>query len=71
VQVKKKTKRKRLLDNLLDEKKEIDKNYLEEEKDEGFTRLDVDYLLQNFLANILEELNKAYKKQTKNYKQRW
>ena len=60
-----KDKKKKLLDNLLDEKKEIDKNYLEEETDEGFTSLDVDYLLQNFLANILVELNKAYKKKLK------
>ena len=49
----------------MDEKKEIDKNYLEEKVDEGFTSLDVDFLLQNFLANILEELNKAYDKKIK------
>mgnify|MGYP001257668425 FL=1 len=55
-------KKKKLLNNLLDEQRELDKNYLEEEVEEGFTRLDVDFLLQNFLANILEELNKAYKK---------
>ena len=57
-----KDKKKTLLNNLLDEQRELDKNYLEEEVEEGFTRLDVDFLLQNFLANILEELNKAYKK---------
>jgi len=57
-----KDKKKKLLNNLLDEQRELDKNYLEEEVEEGFTRLDVDFLLQNFLANILEELNKAYKK---------
>ena len=52
--------------NFLEEKKEIDKNCLEEacegQEEGGFTRLDVDFLLQNFLANILEELNKQYKK---------
>ena len=57
-----KDKKKTLLNNLLDEQRELDKNYLDEEVEEGFTRLDVDFLLQNFLANILEELNKAYKK---------
>ena len=57
-----KNKKKTLLNNLLDEQRELDKNYLDEEVEEGFTRLDVDFLLQNFLANILEELNKAYKK---------
>ena len=59
-------KKKKELANFLDEQKEIDKNCLEEEcegqEEGGFTRLDVDFLLQNFLANILEELNKAYKK---------
>ena len=65
--IKENDKKKKALANFLDEKKEIDKNCLEEacegqEEEGGFTRLDVDYLLQNFLANILEELNKAYKK---------
>jgi len=65
--IKENDKKKKALANFLDEKKEIDKNCLEEacegqEEKGGFTRLDVDYLLQNFLANILEELNKAYKK---------
>jgi len=67
--IKEEDKKKKILANFLDEKKEIDKNCLDEvcegqEEEGGFTRLDVDYLLQNFLANILEELNKAYKKQT-------
>ena len=62
--IKEEDKKKKILANFLDEKKEIDKNYLDDVEDGGFTRLDVDYLLQNFLANILEELNKAYKKQT-------
>jgi hypothetical protein len=65
--IKEDNKKKKILANFLDEKKEIDKNCLEEacegqEEEGGFTRLDVDYLLQNFLANILEELNKQYKK---------
>ena len=65
--IKEDNKKKKALANFLDEEKEIDKNCLEEacegqEEEGGFTRLDVDYLLQNFLANILEELNKAYKK---------
>ena len=48
--------------------KELDKNYLDEVEDEGgFTRLDVDFLLQNFLANILEQLNKAYQKKAVAY----
>ena len=59
-------KKKKVLANFLEEKKEIDKNCLEEacegQEEGGFTRLDVDFLLQNFLANILEELNKQYKK---------
>ena len=70
--IKEDNKKKKTLANFLDEKKEIDKNCLEEacegqEEEGGFTRLDVDYLLQNFLANILEELNKAYKKKKVTY----
>ena len=70
--IKEDNKKKKALANFLDEKKEIDKNCLEEacegqEEEGGFTRLDVDYLLQNFLANILEELNKAYKKKKATY----
>ena len=70
--IKEDNKKKKTLANFLDEKKEIDKNCLEEacegqEEEGGFTRLDVDYLLQNFLANILEELNKAYKKKKATY----
>lgn len=55
-------KKKKILANFLDEKKELDKNYLDDVEDTGFTSLDVDFLLQTFLANILEELNKAYDK---------
>ena len=61
-------KKKKQLANFLDEQKELDKNYLDEVEDEGgFTRLDVDFLLQNFLANILEQLNKAYQKKAVAY----
>ncbi len=70
--IKEDNKKKKTLTNFLDEKKEIDKNCLEEacegqEEEGGFTRLDVDYLLQNFLANILGELNKAYQKKKVTY----
>ena len=45
-------KKKKVLANFLEEKKEIDKNCLEEacegQEEGGFTRLDVDFLLQNF-----------------------
>ena len=60
-------KKKKNLGNFLDEKKEIDKNCLEEEcegqeEEGGFTRLDINPLDVSLLLNVLEELNKKYKK---------
>ena len=60
-------KKKKNLGNFLDEKKEIDKNCLEEEcegqeEEGGFTSLDINPLDVNLLLNVLTELNKKYKK---------
>ena len=60
-------KKKKNLGNFLDEKKEIDKNCLEEEcegqeEEGGFTRLDINPLDVSLLLNVLEELNKKYKR---------
>ena len=60
-------KKKKNLGNFLDEEKEIDKNCLEEEcegqeEEGGFTRLDINPLDVSLLLNVLEELNKKYKK---------
>ena len=61
-------KKKKNLANFLDEEREIDKNCLDEEcegqeeEEGGFTRLDVNPLDVSLLLNILEELNKKYKK---------
>ena len=60
-------KKKKNLGNFLDEKKEIDKNCLEEECEDqeeegGFTNLDINPLDVNLLLNVLTELNKKYKK---------
>ena len=60
-------KKKKNLGNFLDEAKEIDKNCLEEEcegqeEEGGFTRLDINPLDVSLLLNVLEELNKKYKK---------
>ena len=60
-------KKKKNLGNFLDEKKEIDKNCLEEECEDqeeegGFTSLDINPLDVNLLLNVLTELNKKYKK---------
>ena len=61
-------KKKKNLGNFLDEEKEIDKNCLEEEcegqeEEGGFTRLDINPLDVSLLLNVLEELNKKYKRQ--------
>ena len=63
-------KKKKTLGNFLDEKKEIDKNCLEEEcegqeEEGGFTRLDINPLDVSLLLNVLEELNKKYKRPSK------
>ena len=63
-------KKKKNLGNFLDEKKEIDKNCLEEEcegqeEEGGFTRLDINPLDVSLLLNVLEELNKKYKRPSK------
>ena len=63
-------KKKKALANLLDEKKEIDKNCLEEEcegqeEEGGFTSLDINPLDVSLLLNILTELNKKYKRPSK------
>jgi hypothetical protein len=60
-------KKKKNLGNFLDEEKEIDKNCLEEEcegqeEEGGFTSLDINPLDVSLLLNVLEELNKKYKK---------
>ena len=60
-------KKKKNLGNFLDEAKEIDKNCLEEEcegqeEEGGFTSLDINPLDVSLLLNVLEELNKKYKK---------
>jgi len=60
-------KKKKNLGNFLDEEKEIDKNCLEEECEDqeeegGFTSLDINPLDVSLLLNILEELNKKYKR---------
>ena len=60
-------KKKKNLGNFLDEEKEIDKNCLEEEcegqeEEGGFTRLDINPLDVSLLLNVLEELNKKYKR---------
>jgi len=59
-------KKKKNLGNFLDEKKEIDKNCLEEECDGqeegGFTSLDINPLDVSLLLNVLTELNKKYKR---------
>ena len=62
-----KDKKKKNLGNFLDEAKEIDKNCLEEEcegqeEEGGFTSLDINPLDVSLLLNVLEELNKKYKK---------
>ena len=63
-------KKKKNLGNFLDEEKEIDKNCLEEEcegqeEEGGFTRLDINPLDVSLLLNVLEELNKKYKRPSK------
>ena len=63
-------KKKKNLGNFLDEAKEIDKNCLEEEcegqeEEGGFTRLDINPLDVSLLLNVLEELNKKYKRPSK------
>ena len=63
-------KKKKTLGNFLDEAKEIDKNCLEEEcegqeEEGGFTRLDINPLDVSLLLNVLEELNKKYKRPSK------
>ena len=60
-------KKKKNLANFLDEEKEIDKNCLEEEcegqeEEGGFTSLDINPLDVSLLLNVLEELNKKYKR---------
>ena len=60
-------KKKKNLSNFLDEEKEIDKNCLEEEcegqeEEGGFTSLNINPLDVSLLLNILEELNKKYKR---------
>ncbi len=60
-------KKKKILGNFLDEEKEIDKNCLDEEcegqeEEGGFTRLDVNPLDISLLLNVLEELNRKYKR---------
>ena len=60
-------KKKKLLANFLDEKKELDKNCLDEEcegqeEEGGFTSLDINPLDVSLLLNVLEELNKKYKR---------
>ena len=60
-------KKKKNLGNFLDEEKEIDKNCLEEEcegqeEEGGFTSLDINPLDVSLLLNVLEELNKKYKR---------
>ena len=60
-------KKKKSLGNFLDEAKEIDKNCLEEEcegqeEEGGFTSLDINPLDVSLLLNVLEELNKKYKR---------
>ena len=60
-------KKKKNLANFLDEEKEIDKNCLEEEcegqeEEGGFTSLDINPLDVSLLINVLEELNKKYKR---------
>ena len=60
-------KKKKNLGNFLDEEKEIDKNWLEEEcegqeEEGGFTSLDINPLDVSLLLNVLEELNKKYKR---------
>ena len=60
-------KKKKNLGNFLDEKKEIDKNCLEEEcegqeEEGGFTSLDINPLDVSLLLNVLTELNKKYKR---------
>ena len=60
-------KKKKNLVNFLDEERELDKNCLEEEcegqeEEGGFTSLDINPLDVSLLLNILEELNKKYKR---------
>ena len=60
-------KKKKNLGNFLDDAKELDKNCLEEEcegqeEEGGFTSLDINPLDVSLLLNVLEELNKKYKR---------
>ena len=60
-------KKRKSLSNFLDEERELDKNCLEEEcegqeEEGGFTSLDINPLDVSLLLNILEELNKKYKR---------
>ena len=60
-------KKRKNLSNFLDEERELDKNCLEEEcegqeEEGGFTSLDINPLDVSLLLNILEELNKKYKR---------